>query len=683
MATKIRGITIEIGGDTSPLAKALKDVNAEVRDTQQQLKDVEKLLKFDPGNTEALRQKQELLNQSVEDHKKKLEAVKAIQDQLNRTLAEGGEVNQKQLNAVNREVEFLTKELENAEKAAKGFDARISKISNSAKDLGDKLTGAGKALAPVSGAAAGVLGGAVALVQSTAEESADFAKLETNAKKAGAGMEYVEEAMRRLYAVTQETDSNIEGLSNLMETGFTDTGLLQAVELLSGAVIKFPDTLKIESLADSLQETLATGKATGQFGELLDRLGIGVDAFNIKLERTSGESARLNLALRTLARAGLGEVTAEYFTTNKALTDTLMSQQDLQSATVEIGDALRPVVAELMPVLVDLLKSVAEFLASMDTQTLKTIAGILAFTAVLSPMLLALGGLSSAIGGAVLWLPKLGGALGAVKGIASGVGTALSGVGSFLLSWPGIILAVVATIAIAGDDIQAALSKLDDFLKGVFEKDWTEVFGSAGEVVNGFFANIQNLWDSIKKVLDGVIDFIRGVFTGDWERAWRGVSEIFEGVFEGLAAIAAAPINMVIGVINWLIDGLNTFFKWLNSIKLPDFLGGGNLFNLGEVGKIGYIDTSNLADSLFGAKKASAGVGRVLNTSARERAAARAQELEERRAAASQRAKLTEGQSMTINNYNSINADNLAQVARMEQMLNGQRQSIRAGYAGG
>ena len=65
MATKIRGITIEIGGDTSPLAKALKDVNAEVRDTQQQLKDVEKLLKFDPGNTEALRQKQELLNQSV------------------------------------------------------------------------------------------------------------------------------------------------------------------------------------------------------------------------------------------------------------------------------------------------------------------------------------------------------------------------------------------------------------------------------------------------------------------------------------------------------------------------------------------------------------------------------------------------------------------------------------------
>lgn len=187
MATKIRGITIEIGGDTSPLAKALKGINAEVKDTQQQLKDVEKLLKFDPGNTEALRQKQELLNQSVEDHKKKLEAVKAIQEQLNRTMAEGGEVNQKQLNAVNREVEFLTKELENAEKAAKGFDARISKISNNAKDLGDKLTGAGKALAPVSGAAAGVLGGAVALVQSTAEESADFAKLETNAKKAGAG----------------------------------------------------------------------------------------------------------------------------------------------------------------------------------------------------------------------------------------------------------------------------------------------------------------------------------------------------------------------------------------------------------------------------------------------------------------------------------------------------------------
>ena len=79
---KIRGITLEIGGDTSGLTKALKDVNGDLKNTQKQLKDVERLLKLDPKNTELLAQKQKLLADNVTNTSKKLDELKRIQDTM-------------------------------------------------------------------------------------------------------------------------------------------------------------------------------------------------------------------------------------------------------------------------------------------------------------------------------------------------------------------------------------------------------------------------------------------------------------------------------------------------------------------------------------------------------------------------------------------------------------------------
>ena len=78
---RIKGITVEIGGDTTKLQTALKGVNTEIRNTQSQLKDVEKLLKLDPGNTELIAQKHRLLAQAVSETREKLETLKTAQQQ--------------------------------------------------------------------------------------------------------------------------------------------------------------------------------------------------------------------------------------------------------------------------------------------------------------------------------------------------------------------------------------------------------------------------------------------------------------------------------------------------------------------------------------------------------------------------------------------------------------------------
>lgn len=83
MANRIKGITVEIGGDTTKLQTALKGVNGEIKNTQSQLKDVEKLLKLDTGNTDLLAQKHKLLGQSVEETKGKLDTLKTAAEQAN------------------------------------------------------------------------------------------------------------------------------------------------------------------------------------------------------------------------------------------------------------------------------------------------------------------------------------------------------------------------------------------------------------------------------------------------------------------------------------------------------------------------------------------------------------------------------------------------------------------------
>ena len=165
------------------------------------------------------------------------------------------------------------------------------------------------------------------------------------------------------------------------------------------------------------------------------------------------------------------------------------------------------------------------------------------------------------------------------------------------------IVGLVALIATKGDEIQAILQRVDDFLQGVFTTDWSESFGILGEILNFFFATVKSIWDSIKAVFDGIIDFIRGVFTGDWERAWTGVQEIFKVIFTALVAIAKAPLNGIIGLINMVIDAINWMINGLNSIHfdVPDWvpvLGGKSLgFNIPTIGKIAYLAKGGILSS--------------------------------------------------------------------------------------
>lgn len=636
MADRVKGITVEIGGDVTGLNKALAGTNKEIKSTQAQLKDVEKLLKLDPTNTTLLEQKQRLLADAVGETKSKLDTLKKssesvtadnekyeewqkafsrIQQQVTKTTNKLNDLKESQkkldpdtaeYSKVQAEIEETQKKLEDLDKKTKDtfeslgrpisvdqYDAlqreitateqslkslesqagqsksameKLADAANKVKSGADNIaSSAGKiqqAFAPATAAAAGLAGAVIATVPATEELREDLSKLDASAKDNKVSVDAARDAWREFAVQSGETDSAVEATANLLQAGFTESNLQKAVEGLAGAAQRFPDTLKIESLADSLQETLATGSATGQFGELLDRLGIGAENFSAQLAECKTEAEAQNLALQTLANAGLNESYNAWKQNNEEMLANKEANLAMQESLAELAEIVLPYITMVIEKVTELI----DWFTGLDSETQILIATIIGFVAAISPVAGAISGISSAI--------------------------------SFLIANPIValvaaIVALVVLIATKGDEIQAILQELDDWLQGVFATDWTELFGPIlGETLNFFFATVKNIWDSVKQVFDGVIDFIRGVFTGDWERAWNGVVEIFSGLMGMLETVAKAPINGVIWLLNTAISAINDLIAGLNSIsfKLPDWLGGGSFgINIPSIPRIPYL----------------------------------------------------------------------------------------------
>ena len=245
-----------------------------------------------------------------------------------------------------------------ADAAGEEFEQSADGIQNLNKKLGDTTPAA-------EGASQGVsifdvsLGNLVAqgisaavsgindLLESTKEYRKEMSLLTQNANDAGVSFQTTNQAMRDLNAITGETDSNLEAVSNLLAAGFKENTLLDAVDALSGAVIKFPDTIKIENLAESLQETIATGEATGQLSELLGRLGINVEGYNQRLARMT-ETQRGNYTISLLQKQGLADVNEEYRKNNESLIDAANAEYDFNQAMAELAEILDPIRTEIL-----------------------------------------------------------------------------------------------------------------------------------------------------------------------------------------------------------------------------------------------------------------------------------------------------------------------------------------------
>lgn len=211
---KIKGLTVEIGGDTTKLGKALQDVEKQTRSLQSELKGINSLLKLDPTNTTLLTQKQKVLAESVEETKKKLETLKSVQEQVERQF-ENGEIGEDQFRDFQREIESTEIKLKSLTKELRNFGSvgaqQIAAVGEKMKKTGEKISDVGEKLIPVSTAAAGAL----AAVSKTA---IDFESAWTGVLKTVEGTPDELEAVRQgILDLSQETASSAVDIAAVAE----------------------------------------------------------------------------------------------------------------------------------------------------------------------------------------------------------------------------------------------------------------------------------------------------------------------------------------------------------------------------------------------------------------------------------------------------------------------------------
>lgn len=527
----IKGLTVEIGGDTTKLGKALEDVEKKSRDLSSELGEINKLLKMDPGNIDLLAQKQKVLADAVGNTKEKLETLKEAEKQVQAQF-ERGDASEEQVRALQREIVATAKKLEGYEQAAKETAEAVDKLGKESEDLeddikdtekgadntADALDKMEKETKDVDNASSGLgstLGGAlktgltglvavvgavgtglVASAEATREYRTEMGKLNTAFTDAGHSSEAAKETYQALQGVLGETDQAVEAANHLAKLADSEKDLQTWTDIATGVYATFGASLPIEGLTEAANETAKTGTLTGSLADALNWAGVNEEKFQAQLDACSTEQERQALITDTLN--GLYSDAAEqYKETNAEIIRANEANEAWTASMAEVGGAIEPILTDV--------KMLGASLLSELVPGVKDLAE--AFRGILN----------------------------GDDGAAEALGASLSGIISQLVDKVTELVPTVATVAMSL--IQTLTSTLLESMPTILQT----IIGIATQIINSLASYLTDLLPDIAK-------------------AWLNIQEI---LIESIPQILDAIMTVVDGVVDSLPDLLQTLVDYI------------------------------------------------------------------------------------------------------------------------
>lgn len=643
MAGNIKGITIEIGGDTSKFDKAIKEADSQSRSLTQELKQINTQLKFDPSNTVLLKQKFDVLSEQVENTRNKLKTLEDAQEQVERQFQDG-EIDEGQYRAFQREVEKTRSQLqhyegqlEQAEREMNGLESETDQTKQATKELGDQ-----------SRNSAGEVSGAW---DSTA---VDMASVMSIVGQIGTAIKGAIDLGKRLG----------EGLADLV-TGFTE----KADEINTNSV-KFgisPETyqqwsyaskyidVEVETMGRSLAKvTKAMGKvADGNEGAIdsFDRLGVSVydneghfrsseDVFYDLVDALGQvkDETEQDLLAQELFGKSFQEIEPLIYAGSDALkqygedavnSNLVMDQETLdrlQTANDSIDKlretfamALLPIAEEMAPVIQQIAEWLADKLASPEVQELlqrigEALAEVLDYALQILTEMIESGEMEEFVRWLIDSLPDL---VELIKNILDGIRDIIDfisnpgkkAVESFESTAKGIMKTMLQSLGLAGDDVEGffndAGTDSDSFFETVensvmgFPQTVADGFGSFASTISGFFSDA---WEGIS----GWFTDLKNMFLNLPTRIGEWLSGIGSAITEAFKNIRMPKLRF---------EGGN-FSKWPPTFPSIKWYGDGGIFNspsvigVGERGQEAVLPIDKLSDIL---RSVGVGGGIVVN----------------------------------------------------------------------
>jgi TP901 family phage tail tape measure protein len=348
MADRIKGITIELDGDTTKLSNALKGVNKEIRDIQSNLKDVNKLLKMDPGNADLLAQKQKYLTDAIDATKKKLAEEKEALAQLK--AGPQTEETQKQQEALTREIEATKQSLEGLEDEYKKFGSvagqQLQVAGDKMKEVGGKISDVGEGLTKGITVPVAAVGAASVAAWKEVDEA-----LDTVTEKTGASGAALEDMQKRSQSIAETIPTDFQTAGDAIGEVNTRFGLTgDALEDLSTKFVEFAslNSTDVSTSVDNVSSVLnAFGQSSDDAGNLLDALnqvgqatGVSMDTLSQDLAKNAGQFQSMGLSAEQAADF-MGAVEMSSLDTSTMLTGLTKAQKVATKNGQSLSDALK------------------------------------------------------------------------------------------------------------------------------------------------------------------------------------------------------------------------------------------------------------------------------------------------------------------------------------------------------
>lgn len=495
MADRIKGLTIEIDGNTTKLSKALEGVNKDIKSTQTQLKDVEKLLKLDPGNIDLLRQKEELLNKAVTDTADKLGTLKTALAQMD---ASGVDKSSAEYQALQREIIATENSLKDLKREAELSNATLAKIGETAKKVGDgakKVADSTRGLSTAAGGALVALGGVAVKAGQNADELLTMAKqtgLSTDAlQKMAYASDLIDVDVNTITSAVAKMkkglDSNADAFEKIGVAVKDANGEYRSTEDI------FNDT--IVALGNIENETERDITAMDLFGKSADELAGLIDDGGAAM-RALGEEAQNKGAI----------ISEDDLKTAGEFNDTLDKLKAQLSGS--FGQAAVKVLQALTPVLetvAGVISNIADKLSTLSPETIQIIAIVASVVAAISPI----AGIISAIATAISVITPI-----------------IAAVNAVIAANP-VVLVIMAIVAAIGLLVAAGVA---------IAKNWDAIKEKASEIWGAITEKFNAIKDAVVEKFNAVKEKVTETFNNIKDAAAEKFNAVKEGVSFALNA---------------------------------------------------------------------------------------------------------------------------------------------------